>query len=89
MVVESNDVVVVVGRALTLIPALQTSFLLEITHVYFIFEYTTTCAFVEHEELVTGWVALVAVAMGKKIDATMNESSARMLRFFKVAPFTS
>ncbi len=53
------------------------------------FEYTTTCPLVEHGELVTGWVALVAVAMGKKIDATMNASNAKMLRFFIVAPITS
>jgi hypothetical protein len=54
VVAEFNDVVVVVGRALTFTPALHISFLLESTHVYFMFEYTTTCPFVEHEELVTG-----------------------------------
>jgi len=70
-------VVVVVGKTLTFTPALQTSLLPESTQVYFIFEYTTTCPFVAQEVFAAGFVALVAVAIGKKIDALMNASSAK------------
>jgi len=82
-------VVVVVGKTLTFTPALQTSLLPESTQVYFIFEYTTTCPFVAQEVFAAGFVALVAVAIGKKIDALMNASSAKILLFFIVAPNAS
>ena len=82
-------VVVVVGKTLTFTPALQTSFFPESTQVYFMFEYTTTCPFVTQEEFAAGFVALVAVAIGKKIDALMNASSAKILLFFIVAPNAS
>ena len=82
---ESSDVVVVVDKATTFTPLLQTSFFLEITHVYFLFAYTTTCPFVEHEELVTGWVALVAEATGRSAEITLNVRSASEIRFFIAA----
>ena len=89
IVVVGTCEVVVVGKALTFTPALQTSFFPESTQVYFMFEYTTTCPFVTQEEFAAGFVALVAVAIGKKIDALMNASSAKILLFFIVAPNAS
>jgi hypothetical protein len=40
---------------------------------------------VEHEELVTGWVALVAEATGRSAEITLNVRSASEIRFFIAA----
>ena len=82
IVVVGTCEVVVVGKALTFTPALQTSFFPESTQVYFMFEYTTTCPFVTQEELAAGWEALVALATGRSAEITLNAKSATTIRFF-------